>query len=66
LELTSGVDQQIKDIGNKSPTFAIRRWNDGKLMAMQALMDMGKLLPDLQLTIQLDILATVAITIMCF
>src|SRR5579862_1361953 len=39
--LTLGVDQQIVAIGNKSPTLAIRRWNDGKLMATQRLMDMG-------------------------
>jgi len=41
LELTLGVDEEIKRIGNKSPTFTIRRWNDGKPMATQALMDMG-------------------------
>jgi salicylate hydroxylase len=36
------VDQQIVAIGNKSPTLQIRRWYDGKIMATQRLMDMGK------------------------
>jgi hypothetical protein len=39
--LTVGVDEQIVVIGNKSPTFTIRRWYDGKPMATQRLMDMG-------------------------
>jgi salicylate hydroxylase len=39
--LMLGVDKQIVAIGNKSPTLAIRRWYDGKLMATQRLMDMG-------------------------
>jgi hypothetical protein len=40
-----GVDKQIKEIGNKSPTLQIRRWYDGKIMATQRLMDMGTIIP---------------------
>jgi len=44
-KLMAGVDKQIVAIGNKSPTFQIRRWYDGKIMATQRLMDMGTVLP---------------------
>jgi 2-polyprenyl-6-methoxyphenol hydroxylase-like FAD-dependent oxidoreductase len=45
-----GVDKQIVAIGNKSPTFTIRRWYDGKEMTKQRLMDMGMISRNASLT----------------
>ncbi|KAL1984018.1 hypothetical protein VTN96DRAFT_9703 [Rasamsonia emersonii] len=36
-----GLYEQLIAIGNKSPDMHIRRWNDGKILATQPLMDMA-------------------------
>ena len=36
-----GINEQIVRIGNKSPTFTIRRWSDGQEIATQALSEMA-------------------------
>ncbi|KAK9447334.1 putative monooxygenase [Limtongia smithiae] len=36
-----GLYDQLVAIGNKSPNMNIRRWNDGKILAVQPLMDMA-------------------------
>ncbi|KAK6532489.1 hypothetical protein TWF281_006678 [Arthrobotrys megalospora] len=36
-----GLHEQLINIGNRSPDMHIRRWNDGKILATQPLMDMA-------------------------
>lgn len=36
-----GLHEQLIKIGNRSPDMHIRRWNDGKILATQPLMDMA-------------------------
>ncbi|KAL1850575.1 hypothetical protein Plec18170_006860 [Paecilomyces lecythidis] len=36
-----GLREQLVAIGNKNPNMNIRRWNDGKILATQPLMDMA-------------------------
>lgn len=36
-----GLYEQLIAIGNKSPNMQIRRWKDGKILAVQELMDMA-------------------------